>query len=76
MAKSRVSSQRKTLTDKIVSLDGLDHPHVGTGLFLHVQLLYPSQVVPPSQVSNEQGICHAVGLHTNGFVSCQCFADR
>lgn len=61
---SGCSRGNRKLTDEVVSLNGLHNSHVGTGLFLHVQVLHPSQLLPPSQVSNEQGICHPVGLHS------------
>ncbi len=56
------TQQARTLTDKVVPLDGLDHTHVWAGLLLHVHLLNPHQLIAPCQVSNEQSICHPVCL--------------
>lgn len=53
----------EALTDKVIALDGFDDPHEGAGLLLHVQLLHPGQLLPPCQVSDQQRICHAVGLY-------------
>jgi len=50
------------LTDKVIALDGFDHPHVGAGLLLHVHLLHPHQLITPSQVSNQQSIRHPICL--------------
>ena len=57
--------EKEALTDKVIPLNGLDNAHVGAWLLLHIQLLNPAELIPARQVSNDQGICHAVCLHSS-----------